>query len=278
MRVQLGGRGPGPAEQRSLRRVQGRALGVPRGPRPGLRRSRRARGLRPARFRPNRDDRRAAGAAVRGRSGDGGRGGAPGHRHRPARRVCPRIWRWVMLAIRACRAPSCAACHSDGDAPIGVRRSMETQFRRAGLPAALASTRRRAVLSWRGGGEDQTREDGPHHQRPATAQTVELLQQLIRNQCVNDGTVASGQEVRPADCCAPTSTGRASTSRCSSRRGAGPHESRRPHRRNRSGRPDALPHGPHRRRARDPRGLDARSLRGRAGRTGRCGGEARSTC
>jgi acetylornithine deacetylase/succinyl-diaminopimelate desuccinylase-like protein len=29
-----------------------------------------------------------------------------------------------------------------------------------------------------------------------TAQTVELLQQLIRNQCVNDGTVASGQEVR----------------------------------------------------------------------------------
>jgi len=32
-----------------------------------------------------------------------------------------------------------------------------------------------------------------------TAQTVELLQQLIRNQCVNDGTVASGQEVRNSD-------------------------------------------------------------------------------
>src|SRR5256885_460650 len=32
-----------------------------------------------------------------------------------------------------------------------------------------------------------------------TAQTVELLQQLIRNQCVNDGTVASGQEVRTSD-------------------------------------------------------------------------------
>ena len=32
-----------------------------------------------------------------------------------------------------------------------------------------------------------------------TAQTVELLQQLIRNQCVNDGTVASGQEVRTTD-------------------------------------------------------------------------------
>ena len=29
-----------------------------------------------------------------------------------------------------------------------------------------------------------------------TSQTVELLQQLIRNQCVNDGSVASGQEVR----------------------------------------------------------------------------------
>ena len=32
-----------------------------------------------------------------------------------------------------------------------------------------------------------------------TAQTVELLQQLIRNQCVNDGTLASGQEVRTSD-------------------------------------------------------------------------------
>src|SRR4026208_1389137 len=32
-----------------------------------------------------------------------------------------------------------------------------------------------------------------------TSQTVELLQQLIRNQCVNDGTVASGQEVRTTD-------------------------------------------------------------------------------
>src|SRR5262247_2980509 len=32
-----------------------------------------------------------------------------------------------------------------------------------------------------------------------TSQTVELLQQLIRNQCVNDGSVASGQEVRTSD-------------------------------------------------------------------------------
>jgi acetylornithine deacetylase/succinyl-diaminopimelate desuccinylase-like protein len=32
-----------------------------------------------------------------------------------------------------------------------------------------------------------------------TGQTVELLQQLIRNRCVNDGSVASGQEVRTSD-------------------------------------------------------------------------------
>src|SRR5262245_52443346 len=32
-----------------------------------------------------------------------------------------------------------------------------------------------------------------------TGETVELLQQLIRNQCVNDGTAASGQEVRTSD-------------------------------------------------------------------------------
>src|SRR5512143_1332974 len=32
-----------------------------------------------------------------------------------------------------------------------------------------------------------------------TAETVELLQQLIRNQCVNDGSIGSGQEVRTSD-------------------------------------------------------------------------------
>ena len=32
-----------------------------------------------------------------------------------------------------------------------------------------------------------------------TGETVELLQQLIRNQCVNDGSVASGREVRTSD-------------------------------------------------------------------------------
>jgi acetylornithine deacetylase/succinyl-diaminopimelate desuccinylase-like protein len=34
---------------------------------------------------------------------------------------------------------------------------------------------------------------------PLTGQTVELLQQLIRNRCVNDGSLASGQEVRNSD-------------------------------------------------------------------------------
>ena len=34
---------------------------------------------------------------------------------------------------------------------------------------------------------------------PVTAEVTDLLQQLIRNECVNDGTVESGQEVRSAD-------------------------------------------------------------------------------
>ena len=33
----------------------------------------------------------------------------------------------------------------------------------------------------------------------ATAEVTELLQQLIRNRCVNDGTPESGQEVRSVD-------------------------------------------------------------------------------
>ena len=31
-----------------------------------------------------------------------------------------------------------------------------------------------------------------------TGETTEILQQLIRNECVNDGTVGSGHEVRSA--------------------------------------------------------------------------------
>ncbi len=34
---------------------------------------------------------------------------------------------------------------------------------------------------------------------PLTSQTVDLLQQLIRNRCVNDGTPGSGEEVRNSD-------------------------------------------------------------------------------
>ncbi|MCY3640136.1 MAG: hypothetical protein OXH37_03895, partial [Gammaproteobacteria bacterium] len=38
------------------------------------------------------------------------------------------------------------------------------------------------------------------HTDPAlTNETIELLQQLIRNACVNDGTVESGEEVRNSD-------------------------------------------------------------------------------
>jgi acetylornithine deacetylase/succinyl-diaminopimelate desuccinylase-like protein len=51
-------------------------------------------------------------------------------------------------------------------------------------PAALGQT----VLSWRNIMDDAL-----------TAQTGELLQQMIRNQCVNDGTVESGQEARTTD-------------------------------------------------------------------------------
>ena len=36
-------------------------------------------------------------------------------------------------------------------------------------------------------------------ERPNNAETVELLQGMIRNRCVNDGTEASGQEVRNSD-------------------------------------------------------------------------------
>ena len=34
---------------------------------------------------------------------------------------------------------------------------------------------------------------------PLTSQTVNLLQQLIRNRCVNDGTPGSGEEIRNSD-------------------------------------------------------------------------------
>ena len=54
-----------------------------------------------------------------------------------------------------------------------------------------------------------------------TGETVELLQQLIRNRCVNDGTPESGQEVRNADLLRLTSRAPASTSSATSRRPGG---------------------------------------------------------
>ena len=39
-----------------------------------------------------------------------------------------------------------------------------------------------------------------------SGESTELLQQLIRNACVNDGSVASGQETRSVDTIASTST------------------------------------------------------------------------
>ena len=87
-----------------------------------------------------------------------------------------------------------------------------------------------------------------------TAQTVELLQQMIRNQCVNDGTIESGQEVRTTDLLRTYlegsgldlevyepdgAPGRASL--VARIEGSDP------------SRAHALPHGPHRRGARDAR-------------------------
>lgn len=41
--------------------------------------------------------------------------------------------------------------------------------------------------------------DLSHTDASRTSQTIELLQQMIRNACVNDGTVASGEEIRNSD-------------------------------------------------------------------------------
>ena len=99
-----------------------------------------------------------------------------------------------------------------------------------------------------------------------TGQTVELLQHLIRNQCVNDGTTASGQEVRTADVLRELPRRERPRSRgVRAGLGAGPREPRRADRGQRSGRAHALPHGPHGRRAREPQDLDAGPVRRGAG-------------
>ena len=97
-----------------------------------------------------------------------------------------------------------------------------------------------------------------------TAQTVELLQQLIRNECVNDGTVESGDEVRNSDLLQTYLEGAVSTSRPSSQPPAAVHGGE--DRRVRPNGPSGLPHGPHRRGARVARRLAPRPLRRRADR------------
>ena len=70
-----------------------------------------------------------------------------------------------------------------------------------------------------------------------TGQTVELLQQMIRNQCVNDGTVQSGQEVRTSDVLRTYLEGSGlDVEVYEPAARAGPHEPGRAHRGQRSGR------------------------------------------
>ena len=80
-------------------------------------------------------------------------------------------------------------------------------------------------------------------------ESADLLAQLIRNQCVNDGTPESGFESRSADVLAQFlgDTG-LDLERYTTRPGT--REPRRAHRRQRSERADAVADGPHRRRAR----------------------------
>ena len=105
------------------------------------------------------------------------------------------------------------------------------------------------------------RNAGPRPHRP----TVELLQALIRNECVNDGTPDSGGEIRNADLLETYLAGAGlDIERFESR--PGPGLDRRPHRGLRPRRPDAVPDGPHRRRAGQSRRLVARPVRRRADR------------
>ena len=55
------------------------------------------------------------------------------------------------------------------------------------------------------------------HAEDPTAEVTDLLQLLIRNQCVNDGTVASGDEARSVDLLAAVPRRAPATTRCSSR-------------------------------------------------------------
>ena len=94
----------------------------------------------------------------------------------------------------------------------------------------------------------------------AAGPTTELLQALIRNQCVNDGTPDSGEEVRNADLLQTyLEGGGLDVQRFDSRPGrtsiVARIEGSDPER------PDAVPDGPHRRRAGEPRRVVARPVR-----------------
>ena len=114
-----------------------------------------------------------------------------------------------------------------------------------------------------------------------TGDTVELLQTLIRNVCVNDGSPESGEEVRNADVLQNYIEGPGVTDR-TVRADAGARVDRRADRGHRSRRSLAVPDGPHRCRAGQPGRMGRRSVRRRGLDTAdgarRSGGAVRSTC
>src|SRR6267143_4113974 len=65
--------------------------------------------------------------------------------------------------------------------------------RAASAAAPRSRTRTARSRAW------PSSESSPAMNDALTAQTVERLQQRIRNRCVNDGSVGSGQEVRTSD-------------------------------------------------------------------------------
>ena len=100
--------------------------------------------------------------------------------------------------------------------------------------------------------------------RIPTGEVTELLQQLIRNECVNDGTHESGHEMRSADLLRdlPRRHAASTSRRYEPQPGRASLVAR--DRGQRPDRADAAADGPHRRRAGEPRRLAARSVRRRA--------------
>ena len=116
----------------------------------------------------------------------------------------------------------------------------------------------------------------PTRAEDPTAEVTDLLQSLIRNQCVNDGTVASGDETKSVDLLAGylAGVGRPRGLRAA----AGAPEPGGAARGLRSRRAHAHADGAHRRRARESRRLEPRPVRRRGRSRASCGAAARSTC